>query len=54
MQSVNEYLVIEIAATDVCVPIADARTDVAAKKHVSMFLSPYTNGPQRQQKFRIL
>ena len=43
MQSVNEYLVIEIAATDVCVPIADARTDVAAKKHVSMFLSPYTN-----------
>ena len=43
MQSVNEYLIIEIAATDVCVPIADARTDVAAKKHVSMFLSPYTN-----------
>ena len=43
MQSVNEYLVIEIADTDVWVPIADARIDMAAKKHVNMFLSPYTN-----------
>ena len=43
MQSVNEYLVIEIADIDVWVPIADARIDVAAKKHVNIFLSPYTN-----------
>ena len=43
MHSVNEYLVIEIADTDVWVPIADARSDVTAKKHVNMFLSPYTN-----------
>ena len=43
LQSVNEYLVIEIAATDVWVPITDARIDVAAKKHVNMFLSSYTN-----------
>ena len=42
MQSVNEYLVIEIADTDVWVPIADARIDVVVKKHVNMFLSPYT------------
>ena len=42
MQSVNEYLVIEIAATDVWVPIPDARIDVADKKHVNTFLSPYT------------
>ena len=43
MQSVNEYLVIEIADRDVWVPIADARIDVVAKKHVNMFLSPYLN-----------
>ena len=42
MQSVNDYLVIEIADTDVWVPIADARIDVAVKKHVNMFLSPFT------------
>ena len=36
MQSVNEYLVIEIADTDVWVPIADARIDVVVKKHVNM------------------
>ena len=50
MQSVNEYLVIEIAATHVWVPIADARIDVAAKKHVNMFLSPYTNKTMEQTK----
>ena len=50
MQSVNEYLVIEIAATDVCVPIADARTDVAAKKHVNMVLSPYTHKATEKTK----
>ena len=42
VQSVNEYLVIDIAATDVWVPIPDARIDVADKKHVNMFFSPYT------------
>ena len=50
MQSVNEYLVIEIADTDVWVPIADTRIDVAAKKHVNMFLSPYTNKTTEQTK----
>ena len=50
MQSVNEYLVIEIADIDVWVPIADARIDVAAKKHVNMFLSPYTNKTMEQTK----
>ena len=43
MQSVNEYRVIEIADIDVWVPIPDARIDVAAKKQVNMFLSPYFN-----------
>ena len=50
MQSVNEYLVIEIADTDVWVPIADARIDVAAKKHVNMFLSSYTNKIREKTK----
>ena len=50
MQSVNEYLVIEIADTDAWVPIADARIDVAAKKHVNMFLSPYTTKTMEQTK----
>ena len=50
MQSVNDYLVIEIADTDAWVPIADARIDVAAKKHVNMFLSPYTTKTMEQTK----
>ena len=50
MQSVNEYLVIEIADTDVWVPIADTRIDMAAKKHVNLFLSPYTNKTTEQTK----
>ena len=50
MQSVNGYLVIEIADTDVWVPIADARIDVIAKKHVNMFLSPYPTKTKEQTK----
>ena len=40
MQSLNDYLIIEIAEIDVWVPITDARTDVIAKKHDSLFLIP--------------
>ena len=40
MQSLNEYLIIEIAEIDVWVPITDARTDVIAKKHDNLFLIP--------------
>ena len=50
LQSVNVYLVIEIADINVWVPIADARIDVAAKKHVNMFLSPYTNKTTEKTK----
>ena len=41
---------IEIADMDVWVPIADARIDVNAKKHVNMFLSLYTNKTMEQIK----
>ena len=40
MQSLNEYLIIEIAEIDVWVPITDARTDVIAKKHDNLFFIP--------------
>ena len=40
MQPVNEYLIIEIAVIDAWFPITDARTDVIAKKHVNLFLTP--------------